>query len=418
MLALQFAAVPSGLQAQDGSAQVVVVAGPQELSGALRAARTSEVSTTLQLQPGVYPPFNLKNVTAPLRLEAANPDEPPRLTGLIVTASADVSFANIVFDFVYDAGKSKMWTSAFQFENTKRLVFDRVVVDGDLMTGSGTDGDGYPAGRGLSFKRTQNVTITDSEISGFWVGLSVMESSNFTLTNTQLYGMRKDILILTQVQDVTIDGNYFGAFNRSFAFDDHPDMIQMWTGRTTAPSERVTIRNNVFNSGLGPWSQTIFFANDKVSKGEAGPEMYFRDLVIENNMIINGHLNGLVVGETQGLRISNNTLVRNFKSNESGMSDALATPRIRVAGRSRDVVIERNVAASLPEAPVGGDWNISGNAIVQGTERLSAGYYGAVFVDALSGDPRDLASYDFKPDGPLYGLGLGALITRAGISDE
>lgn len=417
MLAFMFATVPSGMRAQNASEQVVTVAGPQELAEELRVVGNSAGPTTLRLASGVYPPFHLTNV-AGLRLEAANPDEPPRLTGLTVKDSSDVSFTNIMFDFVYDADKSKLWTSVFQFEDAARLVFDRVVVDGDLMTGTGTDGDGYPAGRGLSFKRTQNVTINDSEIRGLWVGISVTESRNFTLTNSKLYGTRKDIMTLVQVQDVMIDGNYFGAFNRSFDFDDHPDMIQMWTGKTTAPSERVTVRNNVFNTGLGPWSQTIFFANDIVSKGEAGPEMYFRDLAIENNLIINSHLNGVFVGETQGLRILNNTLVRNFRSSEAGMSDELASPRISVAARSRDVEVARNLAAALPDAPVGGDWNIHDNAVIQGSSRMLAGHYGAVFVDALSGDPRDLTSYEFKPDGPLYGLGLGARVTRAGISDK
>ena len=408
MLSALFIVSASLVAAQTLETQIVNVASPQELSPALQAAQSSEQPVTLRLARGDYPPFTLTNIVNPLRIEALDPQTPPHLLGLKVQDSTNLSFANLIFDFRFDPTTSELWSSVFRFENSNHLSFDQVLVDGALMTGTGTDGDDYPAGRGLHFARTQNVTITDSEVRGLWVGLSVTESRNFTLRRNYLHGVRKDILTLAQVQDVEIDGNYFGAFNRSFAFDDHPDMIQMWTARTSDPSERVNIRNNVFNSGHGPWSQTIFFRNELVDRGDAGSNMFYRDVAIDNNLIINSHIHGIFVGETRRLSITNNTLVRNFRSEEDGMSDALAAPQIRIAEQNQEVMIARNVAAGLPQSPIATNWVIHDNVVIQSTAIVRNGHYRDVFVDALSGDPEDLRSYQFNPDGPLHNQNIGA----------
>jgi len=408
VLSALFIMAVSLVSSQSLETQTINVTSPQELPPALQAARSSEQPVTLRLAPGDYAPFTLTGIVNPLRIEALDPQTPPHLLGLKVQDSIDLSFANLVFDFRFDSTTSELWSSVFRFENSNHLSFDQVLVDGALMTGTGTDGDGYPAGRGLHFARTENVIITNSEVRGLWVGLTVTESQHFTLKHNYLHGIRKDILTLAQVQDVEIDGNYFGAFNRSFAFDDHPDMIQMWTARTSEPSERVNIWNNVFNSGHGPWSQTIFFRNELVDRGDAGSNMFYRDVTIDNNLIINSHVHGIFVGETQGLSITNNTLVRNFRSEEDGMSDALATPKIRIAEQNQEVMITRNVTAGLPQSSIATDWIIHDNVIIQSTAIVRNGHYRDIFMDALSGDPDDLRSYQFNPDGPLHNQNIGA----------
>lgn len=394
--------------AAEGS-QIETVATSKELARALRGVDSTAGVPIIQLQPGTYDNVAIHDISGPVRLVAADPGNPPRITSLRVKGSRDISFEGLVLDFVFDPATTKPWASAFQFDTSERLVFDAVVVDGDLMHDTGTDGDGYPAAKGLVFIQSRDITISDSEIHSFYVGINFRRSSNITLKRTYLHGMRKDSITMAQVQDVAIIDNRFGGHNRSFAFDDHPDVIQMWTQGTDQPSERITIRGNVFNSEHSPYSQTLFMRNETVDKGLAGPEMFYRDLVIENNVIINAHVHGIAVGETDGLIIRNNTLIRNPSSEKPGMSNELASPSIRVAKASRNVVIENNAAYRIP-APAGTDWSVRNNLEIQRHSQISPGYYAGLFTDAIHGDPRDLASFRYSERGLLHQRGIGAAI--------
>ena len=88
-------------------------------------------------------------------------------------------------------------------------------------------------------------------------------------------------------------------------------MIQFWTSGTTSPSTNITIRGNILNSGAGDWTRSIFMRNEMVDLGLAGDEMFYQNILIENNVIYNAHAHGITVGETDGLTIRNNTILYN-----------------------------------------------------------------------------------------------------------
>lgn len=67
------------------------------------------------------------------------------------------------------------------------------------------------------------------------------------------------------------------------------------------PSVNIVIPGNILNSGAGVWNQSIFMRNEKVDTQDPGPEMFYRDIVIEENVILNAHQHGITVGETDGL---------------------------------------------------------------------------------------------------------------------
>ena len=117
-----------------------------------------------------------------------------------------------------------------------------------------------------------------------------------------------------QVERVRIEANHIHDFNRVLESPDHADMIQFWTNGTTSPSSDITIRGNILNSGAGWFTQSIFMRNELVDSGKAEAEMFYRNVIIEDNVIINAHLHGISVGETAGLKIANNTVIRNARS--------------------------------------------------------------------------------------------------------
>ncbi|MHC0055791.1 right-handed parallel beta-helix repeat-containing protein, partial [Actibacterium sp. D379-3] len=167
------------------------------------------------------------------------------------------------------------------------------------------------------------------------------------------------------------------------------------------------------NSGAGNLTQSIFMRNELVDTGQAGEEMYYRNVVIEDNVIVNGHLHGITVGEAAGLTVSGNTLLRNPNAAQGAERNMeVRIPRIQVAGASRDVRVERNIAAALPRPRSG--WSIRSNLLVQDISPARPGYYKTVFAGALTGDARQLDNFAFLPGGPADVPGLGAPLLRPG----
>lgn len=83
--------------------------------------------------------------------------------------------------------------------------------------------------------------------------------------------------------------------------------------------------------GEGDKTQSIFMRNDLVDRGLAGEEMYYQNILIEGNVILNGHKHGITVGETDGLIIQNNTIL-SIGSSDTRYS---STPTINVSGDSK-----------------------------------------------------------------------------------
>ena len=136
--------------------------------------------------------------------------------------------------------------------------------------------------------------------------------------------------------------------------------------------------------------------------------MFYGNVKITGNVIINAHLHGITVGETDGLRIQNNTVVRNARSEGEKDNISLWMPQIRVAETSRDVHIQRNVTGKVTGAIGQPDWIVDTNLIVQDKSRMERGFYGTVFGMQALRDPTDPAAFIAAKGGPLDGTQIGA----------
>ena len=96
-------------------------------------------------------------------------------------------------------------------------------------------------------------------------------------------------MTFSNIDGVLIENNYIHDFRGSPGSGDHCDMIQFWTAGTTSPSTNITIRANVLDIGNGTATQSIFMRNEMVDTGQAGTEMYYKNVVIEDNTITNAH---------------------------------------------------------------------------------------------------------------------------------
>lgn len=389
-------------------AEEVTVGSSEALAAALERVRAAPGGAwTIRLRPAVYEGVLLKDLKGPLTLTAADPKRMPRLTNLTVADSSDVAFERLVIDYVFPGGDAPLWTPPFRLYRSRNVAFSKVLFDGDIHRSASPVDNGFPGGQALIAEEIQGLQIRDSELRGFWLGVTVFRSDDIVFTGNDIHSMRKDGMNLAQVRNVLIEGNVFRNFDRSAGSDDHADFIQLFSTNTDKPSAGVTIRNNIFNSGDGLYTQSIFFRNDRVDTGLDGPEMFFRDILVENNVIINAHLHGITIGETDGLTIRNNTLIRNRRSEGEGFSEQLASPAVNVAPASRNVRITGNIAYRFP-APQGPRWVLQNNLAIQDAGRARPGFYDLVFENARHGDPQDLASFRYRRDGPAAGRGIGA----------
>ena len=140
--------------------------------------------------------------------------------------------------------------------------------------------------------------------------------------------------------------------------------------------------------------------------------MFYRNVNIEENVIINAHLHGITLGETEGVRIQNNTLVQNPLATRGDPTRHVTIPRINVSPAARDVVIRNNIVARIAGHKDQPDWQVSDNLLIQNTSLAAANHYTRVFRGLPGGDPREVESYCYALEGPAWPGQMGASVLR------
>lgn len=384
----------------------------EDLTSTLRKAVPGSV---ISLPAGDYGELDIQGLSgakdAPIILKAADPADPPRFSKMVLREVKHFILEDAVLDYRFAPG-DPTHHRPFQILDSSDITLRRVLIDGDVATGRDTESNGFPIGYGLNVIRTDGFRLEDSEIRNFHRGLVVGESHDLAILRNDVHSMRSDGMNFAQVEQILIEGNHIHDFNTSKGSKDHPDMIQFWTNGTKSPSVGIVIRNNVLNSGRGHFTQSIFMRNDLVDRGLAGKEMFYRDIIIEENVIINAHLHGITVGETNGLIIRHNTVLHNALSDGEMDNPTVYRPQIRVSPDSVNVVIKRNVATKIAGWDQQPSWKLADNYLVQDVTRAKAGFYSTVFTNPF-GDPSDLSSFFYKQDGPLGKTDIGASRLRA-----
>jgi len=346
----------------------------------------------------------------PLVLRSADPGNPARFPQLEMQKVKHVVLDGVMLDYRFAPG-DQIFTRPFIITESRDITLSRVLIDGDNARGISAEDNGFGFGIGLNVLYSTDVVVENSEIRRFHRGIGVGESKGFTLRGSEIHDLRSDGMNFAQVSGVLIENNSIHDFRRPAETGDHADMIQFWTVGTTKPSTDIVIRNNVLNSGTGLYTQSIFLRNELVDQGQAGKELFYRDITIEGNVIINAHLHGITVGEAKGVTIANNTLIQNdasINTLDADIDSDVWTPQILVAPRAQDVRITRNAVAAITGPKGQADWVVEGNFPIQNRRRGEAGFYTKVFANPLRGDPRDLGSFAYLPGGPLDGTGIGA----------
>ncbi len=404
-----FAGAFALLCALPASADVLGIGDAAALRQAVAAGVTGH---TLVLEPGTYDAIAFEEGTAPDAIRSADPDDPAVLLGLTASGFDGLEVENLILDYRFNAA-DPIHIRPFSFSDCSGLTVRGNRIVGDVARGRGPLDDGYGYGIGLIVSGCQHVLLEGNHISNFHRGLTVGGSRYVEVVGNELTAMRMDGMNFSTIRDILIEGNYIHDFNQSLDSPDHSDMIQFWTTNATSASRNIVIRGNILNSGHGYYTQSIFMRNELVDRGLAGREMFYNDILIEENVIINAHLHGITVGEAIGVTIRHNTLAQNASSITTGYppDHTIWRPTIRVAETSSGVRVEDNLVWRVIGFDGQPGWRVDRNPQIQNLSLMQQGHYTQMFEGYPNGDPGAFESYFYRPGSP-GAEGIGAALLR------
>ncbi|WP_372836929.1 right-handed parallel beta-helix repeat-containing protein [Puniceibacterium confluentis] len=393
----------------------ITVSSLSDLHTALAQAQGGE---TILLQGGSYGDLFLGarsgyDLTFPDTVTIASADaaNPAVFSSLDVRDTTNLTFDGLIFDYTFASG-DPIWKRPFSLSDSSNITIRNATFDGDLASGVSAVDDGQGYGIGLSVRNTTGVTVENNTFFDFTRGLVITESGEVTVQGNDLYALRMDGMNFAEITGALIEGNHIHDFRGAPNSDDHSDMIQFWTNGTDLPSTDITIRGNRLDIGAGTATQTIFMRNDLVDRGLAGPEMFYRDILIEENVIVNAHAHGITVGETDGLIIRSNSVLHADGANADGRDASVEIPKINVAATSANVTLANNATAAITGWSGQAGWSVADNALVQDQNRAGAGFYGDVFLSSTLSPTEGVHDFRALEGSLLDQLDAGAAITR------
>ncbi len=399
-------------------------------AGLMAALAVANPGDVIALEPGDYT-LGLYNAResysrfpGEVTVTSADMNNPARFTKVGLAGVTNMTFDGLIFKYTFSGDPNFTKDRPFSVDSghlggapirSENITFRNSLFEGDNASGDVSPaGFGRGAAIGLSISNTDHVILENNEFRTWYRAGVYSNVTDLTVRNNEVHDIRSDGFNFVRVTDTLIEGNYFHSWQHRHETDgSHPDMIQFWTNGTTAPSEHVTIKDNILYSGTGGHTQSIFMRNEVVDSYGGGHEMFYKDFTVINNLIFNGHSHGITMGEVDGLVIRDNTLLSNVGVDKP-LSGEISRPAIYVATRSMNVLVENNIARSITSIPGDADnWVVDHNLLVQNSKYLSAGYYHDLFINAMTGAPvSDIPALQALPGGEAALGGYGANLTH------
>lgn len=194
---------------------------------------------------------------------------------------------------------------------------------------------GFGVGTAMRVMASSGTTIENVEIHDFRTAISLQTSDSVTLTDLDIHEVREGITLF-DMDDTIIQNSHLHDFkpwwNGSSSRNDHPDMIQFWGLNSSSGVHDLTIQGNLFDQPAG-WTQTIFG-----HLRHAGVGVTATGFQITDNIIINGHVNAIALGDVSDVVIDNNLML----SNDPDSANNIDFPRI-ILNRTANVTVTDNI---------------------------------------------------------------------------
>lgn len=384
---------------------IISVSNAEELKSALAAANGGD---TIELAGGDYgdlflvdgkTDFNVRFDT-PVTITSVNSDAPAIFSEMGLHGASNIIFDNVVFDYEFSSDDPS-WHKPFQVNSSQNITIKNSAFLGDLAEGISNISDGFGYSTGLSVRNAQNISIENNEFTSWALGAGFGDTDGLKVLQNEFHDIQRDGTTFTSVTSVLIEGNHYHDFRDHPDSTAHSDFIQFWTNGTDEPSKDIIIRSNILDIGEGGLTQSIFMRNEEVDTGRAGQEMFYQNILIENNTIYNSQTHGITVGETNGLTVQNNTVLR-AGSDPDNATASITIPKITVKPASTSVTIEGNVTGAIDGYDGQADWTVGGNAIIQPSEYLD------YFITSTTDLDHGTHSFTALPFGSIENLGAGS----------
>ncbi len=374
--------------------QTITVSNASELKQALTNATGGE---TILLAAGNYGRLDLRSTqfTSEVTIKSADANAMASFSELRLDQVSNLTFDAVVFDYNFSAGDYH-FQSPFKVNNSTNVAFNNSVFDGDVASGTGTSADGKGYGTGLYVTNSSNIDVTGTEFSKWWKGFITYNSDGINVIGNDIHSIRSDGLVFDNVDNILIENNYIHDFGGAAGSGDHRDMIQIQRAYGSG-SDNITIRDNVFDMGQGDYTQTIWMGGD--GKNISDPNVMHHNVLIEGNVIYNGHFHGVSIYGVDGLTVTENTILH---VDAAQLTGGVEIPVINISSGSKNVTIDYNVASQILGYNGQSDWNVSNNATIQPNQ------YSQMFTYLATAQTDGYNQYGVKPGSLVDTLNAGS----------
>ena len=327
-------------------AKTVNVDQPEKLNETINASAGGDI---IRLE-GIAP-FELqikgKRFSPPIIIESSRKDSQTQLSKVEITDASGIHIRSLKISAVFPISDKS--PQAIKIVKSEDISLSDCLADGGAT--EYLSANNKQSGQASSFalvRWSNKIVFEGNTITGFNHGIATLESTEIQIEDNVITKLQGDGIRMGGVQKIAILGNRIHDFLGSDQTVNHSDMIQLWSTHSVLVSSDITIARNRLLSGNGPATQTIFMGNEQTSREINRTDRYYRNITVTDNLIHNGHLHGITIGQTFDLTITNNTLLPNSKSTMgNGDKRKMWPPTIRVAPSSEKVVIKSNVTTRV-----------------------------------------------------------------------
>lgn len=254
------------------------------------AVASAKAGDTISLAGGTYDKVNLRglNFDGQVKITSADAADPAVFTTFKSIDVKGLHFSDVVF-----ADQDAATAYDFEFKNNQDLTFDNVVI-------RGPEGDAGYESNPFIVRGSQNVAITNSEITHLRYGINMLNNDGVLIEGNYFHDLRADGWHGGGVSNITITKNVFTDFRPLDG--DHPDAIQFWTRNETESASNITITDNLIYRGDGGAIQGIFM-------GDEHDNLPYKNVEIAGNVVLGGMYNGIHVETAEGLTLTDNTVI-------------------------------------------------------------------------------------------------------------
>jgi len=376
----------------------IVVNNSAELNAALKIVKGGE--TILLRDTGTDYSLSAYKLELPsmVTIKSEDPSNPVTFKNINLNIAKNLHIDNVVLDAKGD-GTGDLGIG--QGDNI--IVSNSTFIGGAIGEWGVTEGAVQGEG-GISVRNSNNITLLNNTLKNNTFAVNVHESDNVKVLGNDISQFQGDGIRLSGNKDVLIEGNHIHNALGSRNDLNHDDLIQMWAVLETRASENITIRGNFLDGGNGSTPQAIFMRNEDVDTRGYGTDRYFKNIVIEDNIIHNNHYHGITIPESNGVKIRNNTIVNNDLGENPTMR-----PSININDKAMNVEIANNIVSKVnaPSSVIK-----TNNFILEYNNPDSPNYVGNIFVDAESGGTKEINAFKILPDSAASSTGVGSSLSQ------